>query len=813
MDTPTNRNRSIVIGSAVVVAALLLAAGAIGMQLTGGGDQVVSGARIEAATTVTASSVPTTTTIVDQQAPTDERLDAGPGAPSLVELAGAGAGGEAPGVVADEAVVDVGAGDLVLSDTDLTLVVDADGQIAPGTAGVATLQLPTEGPLAGAMLDRPLRGLVGVAYGRELAHLGAHLRDDERYLYADLGSQPFELFLDLDESQPGTEALPDRISTVGAGGAAMFVAGLDGDYFYLSTPCAAMVPADQGSSSRPSRQRDNDHGDADASQIPGVSVDLSAFDPGGCGVGWSIGGFVPFTSWMPERSIDLPDDFGAHVVVDGTVPVHPGLSLDGEMFYRFDADRAAVWANGELDVGLSFLKGAAEVNLPAIRGTFGFDLTPSTLDLWVTATSGTTAADGSPTELLADLAPIRGSVDIDGELHIAGGEVLSTSFLQLAGEVSIAPTPIRTTSDVEVDDLFAADALIRIDHVGLMARGSVSSSPLGALSISGSAQLEFLVPFADPAETYLEVHGALGLGDTALGADAELRIDRTGAFARGSVDLAGIGGLDVEGWLGPDGFQLTGAAEAVLPIGDLDQVAANLVDQTANDEVIRVLDAQIDERVAQIAAGDPAKGAELRNTITDMRQAFTDVASARETIAYNDSIIAQRWLDHQADIDWHWALNDFDRFWDKGPHAIRLAAILTEIEALKLANTVQYGYIDVANTVVAATQQLVLAIIGWDEQLNALLALQTEAYVSTLAGNFVATVLNGADAVLDAFGVDGSAAGTVTFTVGTQGIGATADLQWCRDGSCETLAGATVTLNPSVEVCATILGLPACVRL
>lgn len=782
-------------------------------------DDDEPGSRAGIAPTPTASSpLPSPTTIDEHGVSTGERLVAATATPDLVDLAPTRAtvADEATTaeVVADEAVVQVGAGELVLVEADLTLDVDADGQLTPGTAGVATLHLPTEGPLAGAMLDRPLRGLVGVAFGRDLAHLGAHLRDDERYLYADLGSQPFELFLDLDDSQPGTEALPEVISTVGApDGAAMFVAGLDGDYFYLSTPCAAMVPTEPGASRRPAQQRDSDLRDADASQIPGVSADLSAFDPGGCGLGWSIGGFVPFTSWMTERSVDIPDGFGAHVVVDGTVPVHPGLSLDGELFYRFDSDGASVWANGELDVGLSFLEGAAEVSLPAIRGTFGFDLTPVTLDLWVTAVSGTAAADGSPTELLADIAPIRGGVDIDGELHIAGGEVLATSFLQLAGDVNIAPTPIRTSADVEVDDVVAADALVRIDRAGVMARGSLSVSPLGALSIDGSAELEFLVPFADPTDTYLQVRGALGVGDTALGGHAELRIDRTGAFARGSIDLAGMGALDVEGRLGPDGFQLTGAAEAVLPIGDLDRVAASLVDQTANDEVISVLDAQIEERVAQIAAGDAAKGSELRNTIADMRQAFVDIASVRETIAYNDAIIAQRWRDHQADIDWHWALNDFDRFWDKGPHAIRLAAILSEIEALKLANTVQYGYIDVAHAVVSATQQTVLAIIGWDEQLNALLALQTEAYVSTLTGNFVSTVLNGADAVLDAFGIDGSAVGTVTFTVGTQGVGATADLQWCRDGSCETVVGATVTLIPHVEVCATIVGLPACVRL
>ncbi len=85
--------------------------------------------------------------------------------------------------------------------------------------------------------------------------------------------------------------------------------------------------------------------------------------------------------------------------------------------------------------------------------------------------------------------------------------------------------------------------------------------------------------------------------------------------------------------------------------------------------------------------------------------------------------------------------------------------------------------------------------------------------MSTLAGNFLTTVANGADAVLDAFGVDGSATGTVTFTVGTQGISGTAELRWCRDGSCSPVAGATVTIAPYVEVCASIAGIPACVRL
>ncbi len=793
--TATRATSKTTAAAALAVTASLVAAGVLALHLTDRGSQPVAAAAADPAATTDAAADATAPEIAPEIDPENE--------PAPVTQ-------EPDGTVV---VTTGGPAAVVVTDADLDVILDADGELAPGTTGVGTIQLPTEGPLADAMLDRPLRGAIGVAYGRDLAHLGAHLLDDQRYVYSDLGSQPFELFLDLDETQSGAGALPQRISTAGSGGASMFVAALDGDYFYISTPCAAMIPADAPAGSRPAGQRSNEHAEASASQIPGVSLDLSSFDPGGCGLGWSIGGSVPFSPILGDRGISIPADFGAHVVVDGTIPVHPSATLDGELFYRFDPDSASVWANGELDLGVAFLEGAAEVNIPAIRGTFGLGITPTRFDIAITATAGSSATEGSPSELLADLAPIRGQVDVDGQLTVDGGVVLDTSFLELSGDISISPTPVRTTSAVEVDDVFSADALVRIDRVGVMARGSVVASPLTALSVGGEAQLEFLVPFADASDAYLEVSGALGLGTTGLGADARLRIDRHGALAQGRIDLQGFGGLDVEGRLGANGFQLTGTVEAILPIGDLDQVAANLVDEASTAETLRSLNAQIDQRVNEIAASDPAKGAELRTTIGDLRQAFDDIASIRETIAYNDRLIAQLWRDHQADIDWHWALNDVDRFFDKGPHAFRLGVILAEIEALKLANTVQYGYIDTANLVVSTSQQTVIAIIGWDAELNALLSLQTEAYLGTLAGNVVATVLNGADAILDAFGVDGSAAGTVTFTVGSEAIAASAELEWCRDGVCEQLVDASVTLIPTVEVCATMVGVPACIRL
>jgi hypothetical protein len=108
--TPTNRNRNIIIASAVIVVALLLAAGVIGMQLASDGDDDVPEGRA-AYDTISTPAVPTPTTIDEHRPPTDERLVAALAAPSLVDLAATepGADGEATttDVTVDEAVVRV----------------------------------------------------------------------------------------------------------------------------------------------------------------------------------------------------------------------------------------------------------------------------------------------------------------------------------------------------------------------------------------------------------------------------------------------------------------------------------------------------------------------------------------------------------------------------------------------------------------------------------------------------------------------------------------------------------------------------------
>jgi hypothetical protein len=60
--------------------------------------------------------------------------------------------------------------------------------------------------------------------------------------------------------------------------------------------------------------------------------------------------------------------------------------------------------------------------------------------------------------------------------------------------------------------------------------------------------------------------------------------------------------------------------------------------------------------------------------------------------------------------------------------------------------------------------------------------------------------------------VDGTIRSTAYITLGTQGFGADLDITWCRDGSCRSLAGGTLSF-PELRACATVYGVTACAQL
>jgi Ca2+/Na+ antiporter len=726
---------------------------------------------------------------------------------------------EGDDVVSGDVTIELpGDTDLDLGDADLEVIVDEAGKVIGVEEGFAVVDLPLSGALAGAFMDSLLPARVGMGTGAELAHLKAHLIDDHDYLYFEFGSQPFDLHLDLAEQFNGAGNLAQRISMGTDTGSTVFVVDMNGDYFYLSVPCDSMVGRSAPKKKRPSEKR-TDWTPMNEAEIPGLSVDLTNFSPG-CGLGWSTGGTIPFTPMMEERMSEIPQDFTSHIVIDGSVPVHPLFTVDGESFIRFDNDGMRTWSNAELDAGLAYGSGVVDVSIPAAVGTVGFlAISPVTTEndgavevrLAVTATAGTNLTTAVPQQVLEELLPVSGELDLDGVLHYKGPGLTEDSFVELNGDITMSHSnAVHELTEPESDDFYQATGRIRVDGTGIVATAQASNSPFPHVDLNGTATLDIGIPFDALDNSFLEYQGSARLGETDLGADTRIRLDNQGLLVTGEIELEEYGNVEVLGRLAADELTLHGETEVVVPIGDLDQLADRVLQDMTNEEQIAALDRAIDRRVDELSVSHPERETELRTTIRGFRLAYAEVRKANENIRINNSKIADVDRRVSAEKARHAKLSALEKIPDLVVHTPKLAALEAERATYVTANSANAAFRDSANALLASTAQATIAAVGWDDELNDLLTMQAEAYWGTLTTAIIDTLLRGVDSVLDAFAIDGSLVGTVNITVGTEALAGASQLEWCRDGECSLATGVDVSFTPVFDVCGTVLGIRSC---
>ena len=735
---------------------------------------------------------------------------------SLAEAARTSPDGEVTG----EVTIDLpGDTDLDLGDVDIDVIVDESGEVIGIDNGFAVVDLPLSGALKDAFMDSTLPARVGMGTGAELAHLKAHLIDDHDYLYFEFGSQDFDLHLDLGDEFNGADNLPQRISMNTDTGSTIFVADMNADYFYFSVPCNAMIGQSTPKKARPDKKRENSLAKSEA-DIPGLSVDLTNVDPGGCGIGWSTGGNIPFTPLMEERLSEIPQDFTSHIVIDGTIPVHPLFTVDGESFIRFDPDGMRTWSNAEMQAELAYARGAVDVSIPTAIGTIGFlTISPISTEmdggievrLAVTADAGTDLAGGVPPALLEELLPVSGELELDGVLHYKGLGLTDDSFVEINGEMAMSSNNVvHNLTSPDSEDVFHATGRIRVDSDGIVATATAEQSPFPEVDLNGTATLDIGIPFDSLEDSFLQFTGSANFGETDIGAEALIRLDNDGLLVTGDIELVDYGYVEVLGRIGPGEVTLHGEAEVVVPIGDLDQLADRVLSDMTNQEQIASLDRAIDRRVNELSAASPREEAKLRTTIAAFRLAYAEVQKANDNIRINNEKIAGVDRRIKAEKDRHAALSFGQRIIDATPHGIKLAALETERAAYVAANKTNAAYRDTSNALLSSTAQATIAAVAWDDELNDLVTMQAEAYWGNLTTAIANTLLLGVDSILDAFLIDGSLVGMVDITVGTEALAGAGNLEWCRDGECSGATGVDVSFSPAFSVCGTVLGLNNC---
>lgn len=696
-------------------------------------------------------------------------------------------------------------GPVELPNADVEVEVDEDGNIV-GVEGVADIPLPTTGVFSAATLVDGGQAVVGYDWGANLTELGAFLQPDRRYYYFTF-EDSFALDTGFDEIFGDVDGLPLSLSAPGDRSVTIVLDPLD-PYFYIGGACP-----DFGSDQRRDDERNgNDRDDARerAEQLDAAELTVGGRNGQSCGLGVSAGGFIPFEAQTPLGAPGELSAFNGHIVVHhDEIPIQSGVFVEGELVARVGSDRVALGANGTVFATVPIVDDVLDLSLPLGRASAGYEVSfvEQQIDLFVAGEFGPDASG-----VLPEWLPIEppNSSNARGAARLVfdatTGRITPESFVDISGEFKIGgpflssltgstPMPIRTT-----------EGSLRIDHTGVRINGRTATQVLPAIEAGGEFELDAFISPPDLSASFVELRGEFGVNGAALGADALLRLDRTGIRANGEF-LLGQNRVAVEGIVSTQEVSLSGELNLSFGTSDvfgfLDGVGMAAGDARAQ---IAQLDVEIDEQRAIVIA-------EREAALMALRQELFDAEGALRTVT-DDISDAQRAI---------------DRFEDRLDDAVdEIAEFLIDLLVPKsLRDEVKQIRQDIddaedelddlldertrlSNAVDAAER----ALEDYEDEI-ARIAVDVDPRVAVLIGQRIGlvAVAEGAEFFDDILTFDARVEANVAITIGTNGLRGSVDGSVCSNSGCLELVAGSVSFGAQPELCFTAGPAMGCFRL
>ncbi|MEM7139423.1 MAG: hypothetical protein AAF548_00215 [Actinomycetota bacterium] len=672
------------------------------------------------------------------------------------------------------------------------IVVEADGAVlVEDENGLAVFEETAFGELGIPLLDgldlflftQGLEGRVGSDYGRNLAHLDAHLNDDDLYLYVVLEQ---DNVLEIDHPA-FTAEMPRKYSLSGSG-RTVVVINPETLYIYVGMECPGANPP--------------------------VNIDLKISDyQGGCGLGFSPSGSIPVGYAFAG---DIHPDFAdvrPQLVIDGEVPLPYG-DVAGSAFFQLDGTTLTAVATGEVSVGAPGTIGKViPISLPIGRAQIGTIRTMEPVGTifdektWINGYLGDDIivdSDLAGAASFVDIAaflPVDGDVVIDGFLHQRQEPLGSRlwepdSFLDIEGHGSFSPVAFLSGASGVDHRLIEGTVDLRLDRNGLEGDGTLTVSPIPAVELAGAGAFDVRYLYDEPRNGHLEVEGTLNVGGTDL-AEARLRLDRDGVAVTGRL---GVGGtfVEVQGTVGPSGVDLRGEAGVTIDLTNLDGLAADIAVEFGEDETIERLEAEIDELAPHATIqkllneiDDAYDGIRIREgLIQDQRDTLDDLRDI-----WDDYTVGQRILHGTA-------------------HGIKVAAANTaiaglnvDIGRLRLVIAGLDGITGLFETLHPDAQPV--DVDRFDALKELVRQLKWERFWANVR-NVIAGVVRGAGTLLEAVGLDIRIEARVSLAIGTSGVDADVAASVCTaDDFCLGIDSSSVDLGGGTA-CIVVSGGQSC---
>lgn len=726
-------------------------------------------------------------------------------------------------VVQGEVTIPTGDGAIELEDADIAVGVGPDG--APTVAGTARVPFPTDGAFAGAQINQLPIGQMGSAYGRDLAHLGAHLNDDTHYLFF-----AFDDGLDVElpfAGQEGYEAIPSSISVPAGVNAALVLDPTD-PYFYLGTDCPDMSDDeddrnddrdDDGSESEDSQddERRNDDAPEEPQQDDESGETYYTIEPTNlpagqeCGIGLSMNGNIPAPAAADGEA------FFGHVVVDGVVPLYAGMELDGSavVALRDPGVQTVGWGTvlatvplieSIVDVQIPLAEAAVEIQAEGTRIGVAFDGSVGgedpTYELPLVGVPITVPASGT-----AEWNARFGFVEQGGDWAIE-----PSSYAEFSGEFGVGLGSFGEMIGVELSNVGTQAGSFRIDATGVTATGSTALQIHPALRSGAATEFSLRIDPTDWAQTRFDMVADVELGGYTIGS-ADVSIGGQGLAVAGEVDF-GFVRTGVTGRIDAAGFELTGAAAVDLSLDGMAEASRDASDwlQQRIDEVER-LDDDIERAREEVRVDRRERDANFTAARNALQRAIDGLDDLDEETRQNNAKIAELERKIDDEKDRYADLNAGEKVLEGAAHVARLAGWRTDITARKARNFAIDDVYRPAAVVVLSTAQDALDLV--QQGLDAL-PVDTHPTVAALIAARVTAVgaLELAQGTVELFEIEGSVRGEVQLRLASDGVGGSFSGELCGPTGCTNLPGGSVQLGAEPAVCVELPGLgDTCLRL
>lgn len=690
-----------------------------------------------------------------------------------------------------------------------------------GTAGVdqndlgPVLPLNTLLHLPGApqgLLGDTVAISLGYSSGASLAPLGAHLNDDQKYLFftgsysslpiGDLVSQGIELV----DFSGGIE-----IGSFGDGGMTLVLDGND-PYFY-----AGVTPPSDG----PSLSISSDH-EEDNSQD--------------WGLGYSWKGQIPFKPQVPLSYGGTQHEFGATFVLDGIVPINISgveLEIDGSIFVdapdilpndntladtvdslagQLDLlpQQLKLGANGDISVGLGSI-GKMGISLDIGSASLGINhesdyYSGESLSMFMSGELGTgqwTVFDGIP------LTPTEQSLKASAlfGLAIANGDVSvdDNSHLTLGGSYRLHADAVQKLVGFSVGDFQTIEGSLTISKSGMTVNGVMTTSPnIPFVTFNNNVQVSMNIPTDNPENFSMRLEGEMTLGVSGFGNSNHGVVEISSAGAYLHIDMeTPVSEIALSGTVSSSDLALDGYTAFVLPLGKVTKAMQDAADDVAkaqaevtklNNEISRQRSIVQAERIAHARKLQDAQNAvgKAQGRINSLN---SSINSNNSTINYYRSKISQKYSWYRNCSWWKkaWCWGEYTgtAAWYNG----KIGYHYTVIGGLYAARTVAYGVLEVAKQFLSGLQKAAKTFpIDLDPRVAGPIA----------AKEIALGVLEAAKYTLANMQQIGDARGDVDLHVSSSGVSGKVTGSYCQNGDCTSLVGGSLKFTPAPEACLNI---------